>query len=186
MDVRRECVFQLKFGAGKVWCRCHLPYCSCFDLYIYCVVPLTGNLEMYVILPWLRGDIIGLCEFVVSLFHLWCAHPYGEGWAICAFFLFGIACSVHLVPLPLRDVIGMYVLRSPLSMQTAQCEQSGVNNRTRAVRQEAECGGKPCGPRFEETLCTGPCCPVNCQLTEWSTWSSCNTQCGLANQTRSR
>ena len=66
------------------------------------------------------------------------------------------------------------------------CEQKGIRQRTRQVKQEAECGGDECGIQEEEEHCTAGCCPVHCQLGQWSTWSVCDVTCGTTNQTRSR
>lgn len=80
-------------------------------------------------------------------------------------------------------VLGMW---SFWSVCEGPCEQKGVQKRTKLIKQTPSCGADPCPAREEEEECIAGCCPVDCQLGEWSMWSECNTTCGLSSRTRTR
>jgi len=63
----------------------------------------------------------------------------------------------------------------------------GVSTRTRIVRLQAENGGKTCPGLKESVKCNMQACPVDCKMTEWTSWSACTKQCagGTQFQTRS-
>ena len=73
---------------------------------------------------------------------------------------------------------------------SAPCGRTGSQTRSRTITQQAENGGNSCPTLSESRTCSGPACPtpVNCQLSNWSAWSSCSaTKCGTKGfQTRSR
>ncbi|KAJ7380318.1 hypothetical protein OS493_011040 [Desmophyllum pertusum] len=61
------------------------------------------------------------------------------------------------------------------------CQGCGVSQQTRTVRitRWYKCGGTTCPSRRSETRScnTGVCCPVNCVVSGWSGWGSCNAAC---------
>ncbi|CAK9026820.1 Hemicentin-1 (Fibulin-6) (FIBL-6) [Durusdinium trenchii] len=61
---------------------------------------------------------------------------------------------------------------------------SGEKNRTRTVMLEAVDGGQACGPLLETKECGNFC--MDCQVAEWSTWSSCSSSCRGGWSIRSR
>ncbi|XP_078573543.1 SCO-spondin-like isoform X2 [Branchiostoma floridae x Branchiostoma japonicum] len=75
---------------------------------------------------------------------------------------------------------------SSWSACTASCGNSGTRSRTRSIAVSASCAGRACvGGTSESKSCYGGCCPRNCQLHNWSTWSACTASCGNSG-TRSR
>jgi hypothetical protein len=47
-------------------------------------------------------------------------------------------------------------------------------------------GGKACGASVVEDNCNTQCCPVNCELSTWSGFGSCDKTCGAGNKKRTR
>ena len=70
------------------------------------------------------------------------------------------------------------------------CTQScdgGWRHRVRAKLQEAQHGGTPCADFSEDgEYCNTQVCPVDCVLTDWSSWGYCSTSCGFGVQSRKR
>ena len=50
---------------------------------------------------------------------------------------------------------------------TGPCASNGTRSRTRAVKQEATCGGKACGTLKEDAVCATGCCSADCKLREF-------------------
>ena len=57
------------------------------------------------------------------------------------------------------------------------CGQSGTRQRSRTVQMHPNCGGTGCPPLLDTAPCQGPSL-VDCQLSSWSTWSTCSVACG--------
>jgi len=62
----------------------------------------------------------------------------------------------------------------------------GQKTNTRTVTKPASFGGVACLPAFEHVACETQACPVDCQLTGWSTWSTCTQQCNGGTQEKTR
>ncbi len=62
----------------------------------------------------------------------------------------------------------------------------GVRQRDRAVRQQAQNGGEPCGESSEEEVCNGQACDADCELSEWGRWGRCSKRCDGGVQERVR
>lgn len=53
------------------------------------------------------------------------------------------------------------------------CGGGGVKERTRTVEQYPRYGGQQCGAEKEVQACGDFECPVDCELSPWSSWSDC-------------
>lgn len=63
----------------------------------------------------------------------------------------------------------------------------GSQSRSRTVQTAAACGGAACaGALTDQQSCGTACCPVDCVLTMWSSWSACSVTCGAGTQSRTR
>jgi hypothetical protein len=62
---------------------------------------------------------------------------------------------------------------------------AGSQTRTRGLIVAASCGGS-CGALSENQPCDAGCCPVNCQWSPFSEWTSCSKTCGPGSRQRSR
>lgn len=64
----------------------------------------------------------------------------------------------------------------------------GQHFRFRDILASPRNGGAMCNGDMEDTdSCNEfPCSPVDCQTSEWTTWSDCNANCGQGQQTRQR
>ncbi|KAL5009032.1 hypothetical protein ScPMuIL_014613 [Solemya velum] len=70
-------------------------------------------------------------------------------------------------------------------MKTGDCGD-GTRTRDRTIVVEPKCNGKVCDALNETIDCTGPCCKVDCEVTEWSEWGHCSTECGKGISERTR
>ena len=63
----------------------------------------------------------------------------------------------------------------------------GLRSRERTVATQAAHGGAACDTtRSESEACNDSPCPVNCTVSEWSSWSDCTKACGTGSETRTR
>jgi Spondin-like TSP1 domain/Thrombospondin type 1 domain len=63
---------------------------------------------------------------------------------------------------------------------------TGTQTRTRTVASAATNGGAACPALVEQRECNTQACGRDCQLSEWSAWSSCSAECGPGQQTKTR
>lgn len=66
--------------------------------------------------------------------------------------------------------------------------KGGFQTRTRSIKTKNSAGGKPCPPLEDKKYgCNAHvACPVECEVSEWSDWSQCSTECGVGESTRTR
>lgn len=69
---------------------------------------------------------------------------------------------------------------SPWSSCSVSCGR-GIKTKTRTIQVHARNGGKPCPKKMlKKKKCKRTCVePVDCILSEWSSWSPCSLTCGL-------
>merc|ERR1719502_2180708 len=68
---------------------------------------------------------------------------------------------------------------------SAECG-SGVSQRLREVKVAMKYGGKPCGGVSQTRSCNTQACEKDCELTEWSKWSTCSKDCDGGTQKRQK
>jgi hypothetical protein len=59
---------------------------------------------------------------------------------------------------------------------SAQCG-GGVRQRLREVKRANKYGGHPCGAVSESAACSNQACELDCDLTDWTKWSTCSKLC---------
>lgn len=62
----------------------------------------------------------------------------------------------------------------------------GTKTRTKTITQPPLHGGQACGPQVETADCGNAPCPVDCKLSDWSSWQNCTTTCGPGTKTRTK
>lgn len=63
----------------------------------------------------------------------------------------------------------------------------GVKLRTRSVQDDAVGGGRQCeGASRDEEACSLKACPQDCELGDWSAWTTCSVSCGNGTSLRER
>jgi hypothetical protein len=63
---------------------------------------------------------------------------------------------------------------------------AGVQFKTRSVAIAVQFGGKPCAALTAMQACSDGKCPVHCDTSSWTAWSTCSKSCGTGMQSRSR
>merc|ERR1719487_1229896 len=80
-------------------------------------------------------------------------------------------CNLH--PCPVDCELQAW---SGWSKCTAECG-GGVQQRLKEVKQAMKYDGKPCGSTSESRACNTESCEKDCELTEWTKWSTCSKDC---------
>jgi len=62
----------------------------------------------------------------------------------------------------------------------------GSFSKTRTIVTDVAHGGRSCPRLTGMYVCNGPTCPVDCELSDWAPWGTCNAPCGSGLQSRSR
>jgi len=66
---------------------------------------------------------------------------------------------------------------------SAECG-GGVTQRLREVKQAMKYGGHPCGAVSETKACHNQACEKDCDLSDWTKWSTCSKECDGGTQKR--
>ena len=69
---------------------------------------------------------------------------------------------------------------------TQSCGTGGKQFRTRHVVRFPRSGGVPCPDTHHWVDCNRSPCPVHCEVSSWSEWTSCTKTCGTGLKSRSR
>jgi len=85
-------------------------------------------------------------------------------------------------PCPVDCKVAMW---SGWSKCSAECG-GGVTQRLREVEVAAKYGGHPCGKTSETKACNGQACEKDCELSDWTVWSSCSKDCDGGTQKRQK
>jgi hypothetical protein len=63
---------------------------------------------------------------------------------------------------------------------------AGIQDRTRKVNQQGTFGSECHSALKQSQACDQGCCPVDCEVSEWSDWGDCSESCGGGSATRTR
>ncbi len=85
-------------------------------------------------------------------------------------------------PCPVDCVVSDY---SDWGSCSADCGP-GTKTATRTVITPAQYGGKACPVLSKSTNCQDKPCPIDCEVSEFSEWSSCSKNCGPGTETSTR
>uniref|UniRef100_F6T9P3 Spondin-like TSP1 domain-containing protein n=2 Tax=Ciona intestinalis TaxID=7719 RepID=F6T9P3_CIOIN len=62
----------------------------------------------------------------------------------------------------------------------------GTKTRSRTVTTPAQHGGQACPALSDTQSCNNNNCPINCQVSQWTTFGLCSASCGGGTKTRTR
>ncbi len=89
-----------------------------------------------------------------------------------------IQSSIKPVDCKVSDWVNVGVCSKPCG--------GGTQTRMRSVLQPALNGGAACPALTDTQQCNIQACPVDCKVSEWSSWTTCDKSCGGGTQKRSR
>jgi len=90
--------------------------------------------------------------------------------------------SCNTAPCPIDCKMNAWTAWTSCSVSCGQGSQS----RTRTVSVAAAHGGEACKPTSESIVCQLQPCPIDSQLSAWSTYTMCTKACGGGSKTRTR
>merc|ERR1719478_1357366 len=88
----------------------------------------------------------------------------------------------NMQPCPVDCVLASW---SGWSKCSADCG-GGVQQRLREVKRAMKYGGKPCGETSETKACNNQACEKDCELSQWTKWSTCSKDCDGGTQKRQK
>jgi len=103
----------------------------------------------------------------------------------------GVDCSAD----SMRDVAPCNTMPCPIDCKQddwsgwTDCSRTcgtGTQQRARQTTVQPNYGGSVCGPELQAQDCNKQACPVDCQLSDWSSWGTCDSDCGTGSNTRTR
>jgi len=106
-------------------------------------------------------------------------HPVGLGMS-CPPVQAEVSCN--MAPCPVDCILKDW---SGWSECSAECG-GGLMERARNIKTEPAFSGRPCGSTEEEEPCGIAACDANCELGDWSAWSSCSKACGGGSMRRTK
>jgi len=68
---------------------------------------------------------------------------------------------------------------------SAECG-GGVTQRLRDIKKQMKYNGEPCGETSEAKACNVQACEADCELNEWTEWTSCSKECDAGTQKRQK
>jgi len=105
-------------------------------------------------------------------------HP--NGGAKCLPLAAERSCNNHPCPVDCR-----LAAWSGWSKCSAKCG-GGVSQRLREVKTAMKYGGKPCSATSQTSSCNNQACEKDCELSQWTLWSSCSKDCDGGTQKRQK
>lgn len=91
-------------------------------------------------------------------------------------------------PCPVDCQVGYFGYGGVQGAWSACTKSCGTGSRTqsRSITQHPAHGGQACPTTTKTETCNADSCPVDCSLSDWSTWGGCSVSCGGGTSTRSR
>jgi hypothetical protein len=105
-------------------------------------------------------------------------HP--NGGAKCLPLTAEKSCNLH--PCPVNCKLSSW---GGWSKCSAECG-GGLQQRVRDVERASKFGGKPCGAESQAVACNIAACEKNCELHEWTKWTTCSKDCDGGTKKRQR
>eukprot|EP00794_Sanderia_malayensis_P003136 gene3136-3604_t len=92
--------------------------------------------------------------------------------------------SKSCTPVPIACQVTSWGTWSRCTPNTGNCGP-GTQSRSRTISRQPYCSSA-CPATTQQRNCVHSCCPVNCVLSQWTTWGQCSANCGTGLQQRTR